>query len=128
MRSNGRSRVLKQIALGAGGTPTWPSEPEETSPHYWRREALVYEHGLPERAPFRLPGCESFARADGSIALWLEDVGASPGGDVPAIAARLAAMPRLDDGPAWLARPWLRRYLELRAHRIDPGLPSVARP
>jgi hypothetical protein len=124
VRSNGESRVLKHIALGAGGTPTWPSEPEETSPHYWRREALVYEHGLPVSAPFRLPASASFARADGSVALWLEDAGERPGGDVPAIAARLAGMPRLDDGPAWLARPWLRRYLELRAHRIDPDVPA----
>jgi hypothetical protein len=116
--------VLKLIALGAGGTPTWPSDPAETSPHYWRREALVYEHGLPANAPFRLPACESFTRDDGSIALWLEDAGEPPGGDVPVIASRLAGMPRLEDGPAWLARPWLRRYLELRAHRIDPELPA----
>lgn len=124
MRSNGESRVLKQIALGAGGTPTWPSDPEERSPHYWRREALVYEHGLPVRAPFRLPACESFEREDGSIALWLEDAGEPPGGDALAIVARLAGVPRLEDGPAWLARPWLRRYLELRAAHIDPDLPA----
>ena len=67
--------MLKQLALGAGGTRTWPSEAQVASPHYWRREAEVYEHGLPPGVPFRLPACTAFERADGSVALWLEDVG-----------------------------------------------------
>ena len=125
VRSQGRSRVLKHLALGAGGTRTWPSEAAVGSPHYWRREAEVYERGLPARVPFRLPACTAFDRADGSVALWLEDVGDPepwPDADIVDVARRLAAMPRLDDGPAWLAREWLPRYLELRAYRFDPDL------
>lgn len=123
--SNGRRLVLKHLALGAGGTRTWPSDPEVASPHYWRREVEVYEHGLPAGVPFRLPGCDAFERADGSVALWLEDVGDPepwPDADIVDAARRLAAMPALDDGPEWLARSWLPRYLELRAYRYDPQL------
>lgn len=125
IRAGGRSAVLKHLALGAGGTRTWPSEPGVESPHYWRREAEVYEQGLPPGVPFRLPACTSFERADGSVALWLEDVGDPgpwPDADIVDVARRLAAMPSLDDGPAWLARDWFPRYLELRAFRFDPGL------
>jgi hypothetical protein len=123
--ANGESRVLKHLALGAGGTRTWPSEPDVGSPHYWRREVEVYAHGLPAAVPFRLPACTTFERPDGSVALWLEDVGDPepwPDADIVDVARRLAAMPALDDGPAWLARDWLPRYLELRAFRFDPEL------
>lgn len=125
MRSNDETRVLKHIALGAGGTRTWPSEPEVDSTHYWRREVEVYEHGLPPGVPFRLPACTGFERSDGSVALWLEDVGDAepwPDDDIAEIARRLASMPLIDDGPAWLARDWLPRYLDLRAYRFDPDL------
>lgn len=125
VRSRGRSRVLKQLALGAGGTRTWPSEPAEDSTHYWRREIEVYAHGLPAGVPFRLPDCTAFERDDGSVALWLEDVGDPepwPDEDIVDVARRLASMPLLDHGPAWLARDWLPRYLELRAFRFDPAL------
>lgn len=125
VRSNGRSHVLKQLALGAGGTRTWPSEPAVSSTHYWRREVEVYEHGLPNDVPFRLPGSAVFERADGSVAVWLEDVGDPepwPDADIADVARRLASMPSLPDGPSWLARDWLPRYLDLRAFRFDPAL------
>lgn len=123
--AQGTSRILKQLALGAGGTRTWPSEPEVESTHYWRREVEVYEHGLGVDVPFRLPSCTVFERPDGSVALWLEDVGDPepwPDEDIVDLARRLAAMPLVDDGPAWLARDWLPRYLDLRAFRFDPEL------
>jgi hypothetical protein len=121
--SGGRPRVLKHLALGAGGTRTWPSDAEIDSPHYWRREVEVYEHGLPAGVPFRLPASTAFERDDGSIALWLEDVGDPepwPDADLADVARRLAAMPSLADGPRWLGRGWLTRYLDLRAFRFDP--------
>jgi hypothetical protein len=123
--ANGRSRVLKQLALGAGGTRTWPSEPEVDSPYYWRREANIYEQGLPSDVPFRLPDCAVFERSDGSVALWLEDVGDPepwPDEDIVEVAQRLAAMPPVEYGPSWLAREWLPHYLDLRAFGFDPEL------
>ena len=62
--SGDRPRVLKHLALGAGGTRTWPSDAEMDSPHYWRREVEVYEHGLP---PGAVPaaGEHGFERGDG---------------------------------------------------------------
>jgi len=120
--SGGRARVLKHLALGAGGTRTWPSDAAIDSPHYWRREVEVYEHGLPVGVPFRLPASTAFERGDRSVALWLEDVGDPepwPDSDLADVARRLAAMPRLADGPRWLARNWLPRYLDLRAFRFD---------
>ena len=118
--SGGRPRVLKHLALGAGGTRTWPSEAEVDSPHYWRREAEVYEHGLPAGVPFRLPACTAFERADGSVALWLEDVGDPepwPDADIADVARRLAAMPR-GRGRAALARARLAASLP-RAARVS---------
>jgi phosphotransferase family enzyme len=123
--AQGKSLVLKHLALGAGGTRTWPSEPEIDSTHYWRREVEVYERGLSVEVPFRLPAAAVFERADGSVALWLEDVGDPepwPDEDIVDLARRLAAMPIVDDGPAWLARGWWPRYLDLRAFRFDPEL------
>jgi hypothetical protein len=125
VRVGAESRVLKHLALGAGGTRTWPSDADIDSPHYWRREAEIYERGLPVEVPFRVPDCTAFDRPDGSVALWLEDVGDPepwPDDDIVDLARRLAAMPPLADGPAWLARDWLPRYLELRAFRYDPQL------
>ena len=124
--SDGRAAVLKQLALGAGGTRTWPSEAGVESTHYWRREVEVYERGLQSGVPFRLPAATVFERDDGSVALWLEDVGDPepwPDADIVDVARRLAAMPSLVEGPRWFARDWLSRYLELRAYRFDPELP-----
>ena len=67
-----------------------------------------------------------FERDDGSVALWLEDVGDPepwPDADIADVARRLAAMPSLVEGPRWFARDWLPRYLDLRAYRFDPELP-----
>lgn len=123
--SNGHRLVLKHLALGAGGTRTWPSDAEIDSPHYWRREVDIYQHGLPDGVPFRLPRCTTFQRGDGTVALWLEDAGDPepwPDADIVDVARRLAAMPVVSGPPRWFARDWLPRYLELRAFRFDPGL------
>jgi hypothetical protein len=126
VRSAGQSLVLKHLALGAGNSPTWPSEPEIGSQFYWRRELEVYVNGLGVDLPFRLPGCTSFERPDGTVALWLEDVGDPepwPEADIADVARRLAAMPAVPSPPSWLAGDWLGRYLDLRAHRFDRESP-----
>jgi hypothetical protein len=126
VRSAGQSLVLKHLALGAGNSRTWPSEPELESQYYWRREFDVYANGLGGDLPFRLPGCTAFERADGDVALWLEDVGDPepwPETDIADVARRLAAMPVVGSPPPWFAGDWFSRYLDLRAFRFDPELP-----
>jgi hypothetical protein len=126
VRSAGRSLVLKHLALGAGTSRTWPSEPELDSQYYWRREVDVYANGLGDDLPFRLPECAPFERADGTVALWLEDVGDTepwPDAEIADAARRLAAMPVVTNPPRWFAGNWFTRYLELRADRFDPALP-----
>jgi hypothetical protein len=126
VRSAGQSRVLKHLALGAGRSPTWPSEPELDSQYYWRREFDVYANGLGDAVPFRLPACAAFERADGTLSLWLEDVGDPepwPEADIADVARRLAAMPAVPSPPRWFAGDWFGRYLDLRAYRFDPDLP-----
>jgi Ser/Thr protein kinase RdoA (MazF antagonist) len=122
VRSEAGSAVRKLIRLGAAPVPRWPSEPERADPYYWRREALVYESGLLERldglrAP-RLLGL--FERMDGSVALWLEDVPASPSWTpdrLGAFAERLGraqgALVRSLPDENSLGRGFLRRYVEL---------------
>jgi hypothetical protein len=125
VRSVGQSVVLKHLALGAGNAATWPSEPELDSQYYWRREVEVYANGLGRDIPFRLPGSTTFERADGSVALWLEDVGDPepwPDIDIVDVARKLAAMPVVSSPPPWFAGDWFTRYLDLRAHRFDPEL------
>jgi hypothetical protein len=120
-----QTSVLKLLALGAGPTRAWRSEGEVESQFYWRREVEVYASDLLESAPFRGPRHQAFERGDGSVALWLEDVGDPgpwPPGDIADVTARLATMRAPRAEPPWLARGWLRRYLEIRAERVDPSL------
>jgi hypothetical protein len=125
IRSGERTSVLKLLALGAGPTRAWRSEAEVESPFYWRREVEVYASDLLDGAPFRAPRHQAFERRDGSVALWLEDVGDPepwPSDDIAAVTARLASMRAPETEPPWLARGWLRRYLEVRADRVDPSM------
>jgi aminoglycoside phosphotransferase (APT) family kinase protein len=117
--------VLKLLRLGAAPTEQWGSEPDVDSPFYWRREIELYRSALLDGAPFRPPRSDIVERTDGSVALWLEDLG-EPGAwtldEIGGIAARLAALRAPDDAPRWLARGWLRHYLRARAGRFDPAL------
>lgn len=90
--------------------------------NYWRREASVYESALAATAFPGLRGprlLDLQERADGSVALWLEDVRGTPGAKAGVDELADVAY-RLGDGQArwlgrppdkaWLTRDWLRAY------------------
>jgi len=112
--------------VSAGG-----SEPGQASPYWWLREPVAYESGLPEAfGVLRL-----FARvdrADGDVALWLEDGGdeavATPE-NLRATTERLGVAQRDLVGVAepWLAHGFLDEYLRLHgAGTAEPGLVALA--
>jgi hypothetical protein len=136
----GRTAVVKLVAHEPDrGSENWRSGADESHWYYWRREAEAYGSGLLDRlgaGGLRAPRCLLVAeRGDGSVALWLEDVGREPASswslDRHGIAARhlgrtqggFAAGRALPDH-RWLSRDWLRRYLEqpMRARLVptDP--------
>ena len=123
------SVILKVLRHQAGGSPRWQSGEDEDHWYYWRREALAYSSGLLAHLarPLRAPRCYGvFDRPDGSIGLWLEDLRfAAPAAAWPLNRYRLAAfalgtaqgrVAASGDLPTerWLARHWLRRYVERR--------------
>jgi hypothetical protein len=124
------SAVLKVLRLGGTASPAWQAGTDETHWYYWKREALAYASGLLARLvpPLRAPRCFGvFEREDGSVGVWLEDLGPAAGtaawsiGDYRIAAAALgvaqgtiAVSRQFPDAP-WLARKWLRRYVERRA-------------
>lgn len=142
------SVVLKVLSDQPGGHSNWQSGAEPGHWYYWRREALAYSSGLVAHfdGPLRSPHCYGvFDRPDGSIGVWLEDLSrAAPTaswspGDYRSAASALGwaqgalAASKLPADP-WLARQWLRRYVERReqfvAYLDDDqvwALPLVAR-
>jgi hypothetical protein len=123
-----RSAVLKLVAHSDGGSVNWRSGADPSHWYYWRREVLAYDSGLLGSLPGRLraPRCyAATARDDGSVALWLEDLGGASAAAWPieryGDAARhlgetqgsyLVNRPLPTD--AWLSRGWLRSYLAQR--------------
>lgn len=107
-----------------GHPPHWATSDDPGHWNYWRREVLAYRSGLAAsayapagiRAPKLL---DTVDRADGSVALWLEDVAGRPGmrcsaeqlGDL-GYRLGVAHSQWLGRAPAqeWLARDWLRAY------------------
>jgi len=146
--TRGRSAVLKLVAHAEGDHPQWQSGDDVGHWYYWRREVDAYETGVLAGMPghLRAPRCLHVAtRADGSVALWLEDLGAATAAawslDRYGVAAfHLGTMQGaylvdepLPDRP-WLSRGWLRAYLGQRDGDMDlardPGSwrdPRVAR-
>lgn len=120
--------ILKVIHHDRRGNERWPSSDVESHPYYWRREPLAYASKLLDSIdPLRAPRCRlCHERADGTVALWLEDVGTHPEWtagrlrgityDLGRMQGRMAA--GLPDEP-WLSRDWLRAYLELRARWVE---------
>ncbi len=134
VRAGDRTAVVKVVGRRTEGVPAhWlPSEDPDHFNH-WRREARVYEAELGDAyAGSGLTSPELLAlhrREDGSLALWLEDLGSDHGnwtvGDVVEAARRLGiAQGRIavEGGPdqAWLSQRFLRRYSS--AKPVDYGL------
>jgi hypothetical protein len=128
VRAGDGSAVLKLLRLGASPNENWAASPEPDHPRWWRRELAALQAGVPdlmvpELRPPRL--LHSAERSDGSLALWLEDLGPSPSWTIEAVAdvARLlgSAQGRIARRPPRLAQGFLRAYLEpRRAHLTGP--------
>jgi hypothetical protein len=129
VRMADRSVVLKLLRLGAGSNVNWEASAEPGHPRWWRRELVVLRDNLvgvmrPEvRPPVLLHTAE---RSDGSLALWLEDLGSPAEWSVEALArvARLlgsAQRRAIDHVPKGLPHGFLRAYLEPRIlHLAEP--------
>jgi hypothetical protein len=108
--------------------PHWATSDEPGHWNYWRREVLAYRTGLAanayEPAGIRAPVLlDSVDCADGSVALWLEDVPGRPGIEcspeqLGELGYRLGVAHTgwLGRDPAreWLSRDWLRAYTTSR--------------
>lgn len=134
IRSGSWHAVLKVLTKRPSEDPQWAASEDPTHWNYWCREALVYEHRLPEAwtaggigGP-RLLGL--FRRSDGDIALWLEDVVGVPGRDwsLPQFHAAAHALGvvqgryLVEGGPpdiAWLSRRFLRCYVDSKRVNWD---------
>jgi len=120
------SVVLKLIHHGHDRHPRWPSSTDPDDWSYWKREVLAYRSGLTTSfaGGLRGPTCVAiFDRADGTVALWLEDVGRGAPGtswtvasyepaarDIGQAQGALALVSPTSSEP-WLSRHWLRAYL-----------------
>ncbi|MER8219288.1 aminoglycoside phosphotransferase [Streptomyces sp. NPDC094143] len=118
----GRSAVLKVLTRTKETGVAWAASNDPRHRNFWRREAYVYRSGLARvwephgiRAP-RLLECAE--RADGDVALWLEDVPGAPATTWSAArhvehAHRLGraqgAVGAGEDHP-WLSQRFLRDY------------------
>lgn len=130
VRGEGWSAVLKQVAHSDRARRRWQSGEEPAHWYYWRREACLFESDLFDTFVdgLRAPECYGiFERANGSVALWLEDL--SGGGSrwpierYETTARQLGRTQRryLDALPShdWLSRTFPRDYVELRREDGD---------
>ncbi|NUR59113.1 MAG: phosphotransferase [Catenulispora sp.] len=98
--------------------PQWVSSSDPQHWNYWRREAHVYQSGLPVRLGLGAPELVDFrARPDGDIELMLTDVPGTHGGDmsiadIAAVAFALGTSQGTGSQPSepWFSRGFLRDY------------------
>jgi hypothetical protein len=138
---DGWTAILKLIRHDADATGNWQSGEAEGHWYYWRREVLAFQSGLLASLPgegLRAPECRGIAeRSDGSVALWLEDLGPETATSWPLSRYELAArhlgemqgaypsgMPLPDR--RWLSRNWLRDYVERRRDDIPDAAEEAA--
>jgi hypothetical protein len=131
VRGEGWSSVLKLVAHSDKSRRRWQSGEEPSHWYYWRREATMFESGLFDAFAdgLRAPQCYGiFERADGSVALWLEDLSGSgsrwPIERYEATARQLGRTQRRFVGASLPTRPWLSRtfprdYVDLRGEDGD---------
>jgi hypothetical protein len=122
-----------------GAPKAFPTSHEPTHWNFWRRESLAYETGLAATsyadAGITAPApLGTSVRPDGSVELWLADVGGAGGfgWPVPRLArfarelgraqARWAG--RVPDLP-WLSRRWLAQYVAEAPNWLGPVEPAV---
>lgn len=77
IRGEGWSVILKLLRNSHDSEAQWSSHPEPDHPYYWKREALAFQSPLLTKLPggLRAPVCYGVVeRADGSVAVWMEDV------------------------------------------------------
>ena len=115
--------VFKVLTRRPDAPAHWAASDHPRHWNYWRREALVYESGLPERLGLGAPRLlELDETTDGDVALRLEHVDGRHSGDLtiddlePAALAlgRAQGRPDLPDEP-WLSRSFIRDYSGTRA-------------
>ncbi|MBC9727423.1 aminoglycoside phosphotransferase [Streptomyces sp. TRM68367] len=122
VRDGGRSAVVKVLTRTKETSVKWSASNDPAHWNFWRREAYVYDSGLAQawepygiRAPRLLTRVE---RADGDVALWLEDVRGEPATSWP-LARHIEHARRLGvaqgavgagEGRPWLSRRFLRDY------------------
>jgi hypothetical protein len=134
VRTSNDTAVLKLVGHAIGSNPKWQSGEAPDHWYYWKREALAYESDLLRTLPdgLRAPVCRGvFVRPDGTIAIWLEDVGATRASewtlDRYELAARhFGSLFHFEPNVDWLSRDWLRAYVSLRRATIDqPWVPAL---
>ena len=132
-RDSSWSAVLKVVRHATEGPGSaWSSHADPHHPFYWRREADALASDLLARLDggLRAPRCHGvIERADGSVAIWMEDVVGEPATawslpryrqaarHLGLAQARLAGMGAL--AAPWLSRDWLQVYLDRRAAAFD---------
>jgi hypothetical protein len=115
--------VHKVLTRRRAAPPHWAASDDPRHWNYWRREALVYESGLPQRLGLAAPALLDLAETpDGDLALQLEYVEGRHGAaltidDLSATAHALGNSQGRPELPAepWLSRSFVRTYSGTRA-------------
>jgi hypothetical protein len=115
----GSTCVVKHLGRRADAPDHWSPSEDPRHWNFWRREALVYRHGLPQRLGLEAPELVDLVADDrGGVELKLEDVAGRTGAELTvhdyAAAARALGRsqgrPRPDVDEPWLSRAFLRQY------------------